>query len=66
MWVVCTNRSENEFCVMTRKEREALLDAYIELGDGVPTKVIKTFDKKRDAKKYIRAMKLTNKFINKL
>ncbi len=51
---------------MTRGEREVLLDTYMELGDGVPTQVLKTFHKKKDAKKYVKEMKLTNIFINKL
>jgi hypothetical protein len=66
MWLVCTNRDESEYSIMTRGEREVLLDTYMELGDGVPTRVLKTFHKKKDAKKYVKEMKLTNIFIDKL
>lgn len=51
---------------MSRVEREFLLDVWMELEDGVPTHVVKTFEKKKDAKKYVRDMKKTNNLINKI
>lgn len=65
-WLVCSDRDSRKFTVMSRMEREFLLDIWMELGDGVPTRVLKKFEKKKDAQNYVKQMKLTNKTIENL
>lgn len=65
MWCVCSNR-EGVLSLMTRYEREEMLKILIPLKKGVSTHVVKTFKKKKDAKKYIADIQRINKMIKKI
>jgi hypothetical protein len=64
-WCVCSNR-EGVLSLMTRYEREEMLKILGPLKKGVPTHVVKTFENKKDAKKYISDIKRVNKLIKKI
>lgn len=65
MWCVCSNR-DGYLSLMTRDERELMLSVLMDLKVPIPTYVVKVFEEKEDAEKYIRDINNTNDIIDGL
>lgn len=55
-WLVTIDKENNLF-VMTRQERNTQVDIFIFEGNGVPSRVLKTFDTEAEANKYVENIK---------
>ncbi len=64
-WCVCSSR-DGYLSLMTRDERETMLSVLMDLKVPIPTYVVKTFEKKEDAEKYIRDINHTNDIIDNI
>lgn len=66
MWLVCEEKATGRLSVTTREKREVELTKHFLLEEAVPTKVLKTFQTKKDAVKYKADMKQANKLIKQI
>lgn len=64
-WCVCSTR-DGKLSLLTRVEREMMLKVLMSLKKEIPTHVIKTFESKSDAEKYILEINRVNKLIKNL
>lgn len=65
MWCVCANK-DGDLSLMTRSERETMLDVLMDIKADIPSFVIKVFDHKEDAELYIKNMNGVNKTLTNL
>lgn len=65
-WCVCKYKNTGRMVVCSRESRELLLRSWVLLGVTPPSYVIKTFDKRKDAIKFIKEMKDVDKLLNQL
>ncbi len=66
MWVVCQNKDDGKLFISSRKVRETMLSVLIDLGQEIPSKVLKEFNFYDDAKNYEIEFNRTNNDINKI
>ena len=65
MWVVCQNKDDGKLFISSRRTREIMLSVLIDLGQEIPTRVLKEFIVFGDAEKYKKEFEITEKQINK-
>lgn len=65
MWCVCSDRQGN-LSLITREAREDMLKIFMDAKKKIATHVVKEFDNKNQAKKYISDIKTVNKIIDKI
>jgi hypothetical protein len=66
MYCVCVDKKTGELSIQTRIERERTIDCLIDIQADIPTYVLKTFDLKEWAEKYIDDMINADKILNKI
>jgi len=64
-WCVCLDR-DGWLSLMTRSERELMLEVLMDIKAEIPSFVVKVFDHKEDAEQYIHNMKGVNKTLRNL
>jgi len=57
MWCVCINKSDGELFVMERTERDRINNVLQDIGEVVPSRVLRTKDTKEEAEKYMQDIK---------
>lgn len=65
-WCVCKNKITGHLFVMERGEREISNSVLIDLRNGVPALVVKTFGTKEEALSYIDDINFSNEILNKI
>ncbi len=51
-WVVCRNKDDNSLFITTRTARETLLNVLMDLGQEIPSNVLRQFENYDDALEY--------------
>jgi hypothetical protein len=65
-WVVCANSAGENLQVMSRADRELMLELYFKFRMEMPNHVIKVFDTEEQARYYYENARETNKLIERL
>ncbi len=62
-WIVCRNKDDNSLFITTRSARESLLNIFMDLGQEIPSNVLRQFDKYDDALEYKNKQEREDKII---
>lgn len=66
MWVVCQNKDDGKLFISSRKARETMLSVLIDLGQEIPSKVLKDCNSYGEAEKYKKEFEQSDDDINKI
>ena len=66
MWVVCQNKDDGKLFISSRKARETMLSVLIDLGQEIPSKVLKDCNSYGEAEKYKKEYEQSDNDINKI
>lgn len=66
MWVVCQNKDDGKLFISSRKARETMLSVLIDLGQEIPSKVLKDCNSYGEAEKYKKEFEQSDNDINKI
>lgn len=66
MWVVCQNKDDGKLFISSRKARETMLSVLIDLGQEIPSKVLKDCNSYGEAEKYKKEYEQSDNDINNI
>lgn len=64
-YLVCKHKDDGTLFITTRKSRETMISVLLDLGQVIPSNVLKSFGSYSEAEKYKKEFEDSNKIINK-